>query len=127
MIDLDILEALARAATPGPWEPYESSRACEYISQVWCQAESDNERVVCYMNEAQRELANTAHIAAANPAAVLELCAELRKARALAIALGYQLQCYLAAEETEWCPRRMREPPFNWRVTLGDWAEGGEG
>lgn len=33
-IDLDALQALCDAATPGPWEAHTSSRACEYLPKV---------------------------------------------------------------------------------------------
>lgn len=68
-VELSALEAAAKAATPGPWYSYSDG------SLVW---EHERNPSVClrfYKN-------NAAFIAAANPAAVLELIAELRQTRA---------------------------------------------
>lgn len=65
MVDLDELEALANAATPGPW---------------WVESEEllegfDGDVARC------EHYRDTAFIAAANPKAVLAIIAELRRLR----------------------------------------------
>ena len=89
--ELDALEAAAKAATPGPWR----------------QSKHDKE-FVCFNDTTLRgsdingEL-NAAYIAAANPAAVLGLIAELRNTKkALEVFEGYvdaQFQSSLADKE----------------------------
>ena len=77
-IDLDSLESAARAATPGPWENAEDA-----VFRVTVEA---GDRWVCDCISGKvhssQEAKDAAYIAAANPAVVLELVTELRKARA---------------------------------------------
>lgn len=79
-IDLDKLEALAKAATPGPWGIKRGY--CLYdnrdmhVVSAW-ETYSGSLGLAIYSDEA---MANAKFLEAANPAAVLELIAELRKA-----------------------------------------------
>ena len=92
-IDLDQLETLATAATPGPWD----YGACEVFlkgTDFWpviatCRNEND-----------------VAFIAVANPAAVLELIAEIRELQKKA-----KKECFI--QEVE------EEPDFTDRDTWG--------
>lgn len=70
MIDLEHLETLAKAATPGPWEQF----ACYDIV--------DDRGLIIAQGMPKGRCEDFTYIAAANPAVVLELVAELRKARA---------------------------------------------
>lgn len=68
--ELDALEAAAKAATPGPWKHYNYKGSdCVTVSGK------------VFLPRLEISVADTAFIAAANPAAVLELIAELRQAR----------------------------------------------
>lgn len=75
-IDLDTLEATAKVATPGPWNP--SPGRALVVSQV-----DISEPVICNCLSEQFAQApkDAAFIAAANPTVVLELIAEIRKLR----------------------------------------------
>lgn len=66
-IDLDTLEAIAKAATPGPWE----TKAGQDFSEIL--ANSKNIALVGSQHK------DAAFIAAANPTTMLALIAELRK------------------------------------------------
>lgn len=80
-IDLDRLEAAAKAATQGPWlERHEDvySEVDAHVAFCLTVCSSADE---CCITKKQAQ-ANAAFIAAVNPATVLELAAELRKARA---------------------------------------------
>lgn len=68
MIDLDELERLAQAATPGPWEADCDSGFVSGICQFWDKSEYD------FDNPHN----NAAYIAATNPQTVLELIAHIR-------------------------------------------------
>ena len=70
--ELSVLEALAKAATPGPWYAYTDG------SIVW---EKTHEIHTAVCDSGEKNKNNAAFIAAANPAAFLELIAELRQAR----------------------------------------------
>lgn len=76
-IDLDRLEAVAKAATPGPWNP--SPGRALVVSRV-----DISEPVICNCLSEQFAQApkDAAFIAAVSPDVVLELVAELRKAKA---------------------------------------------
>jgi hypothetical protein len=108
MTDLDDLEAKARAATPGPWDNHSING--EPIESVWL---ADGSVVATWAIKeprfefhAPQARADAAFIAAANPAAVLELVERLRAAEdALAL---------IASLETE--QRSMLAP----RAALGD-------
>jgi hypothetical protein len=104
MTDIENLETLAKAATPGPWtvckhlESVEADLACTcgYRGVVFgpdhdapmaiCQPGHDPDPVgeegLGPQNYARaQQIANGQWIAAANPAAILELCAEVRRLR----------------------------------------------
>lgn len=82
-IDLDELERLAKAATPGPWH----ERTID--GSNWS-IDDENDDQVCQMaqrgsfthqiktNHAERH-ANTAFVVAANPAVILELIRRVRE------------------------------------------------
>lgn len=81
-IDLDRLEALAKAATPGPWAWWTSNSTLRLTgadgkdgSVLYAYGHSGNSDVCCSPE-------NKAFIAAANPAAILELIAAHRAALA---------------------------------------------
>ena len=104
--ELSALESAARAATPGPWKA---------VGQ--CVADSDRYVLAnCNTNFSKGQVvSNAAYIAAANPASILELIAELRQARAERDALinyivehgGYHLsiweKCPYKQDETHRC------------------------
>lgn len=113
-IDLDHLETLARAATPGPWrwgdwdatfgtaELPERMLVLEFnptrrADQAPCvRLRGDGARMVLRLEEPVQFESNAAYIAAANPATVLALVKELRAARAVADrlrSLAEGLQC----------------------------------
>ena len=80
---LDDLEVAAKAATPGPWEHERS-----HVVQL------DGTPVAnCVSYKIAQSPKNAAYIAAANPAAILELIADLRQAQANLKALE---SCYAA-------------------------------
>ena len=81
--ELDALEAKAKAATSGPW---------------W---ELDTEKDTTVDNQIVKD---SIYIAAANPAVILELIAELRQVRRERDWLASQLEgaCY-SAEDAEYC------------------------
>lgn len=68
--ELDALEAAAKAATPGPWNTKEGPDFSEIFA---------HDKNIALIGS---QHADAAYIAAANPAAVLELIAELRQTRA---------------------------------------------
>ena len=74
--ELSALEAVAKAATPGPWR--HPGRAL-VVSRM-----SEDEPLVCdcISQEFAQAPKNAAFIATANPSVVLELIAEMRQARA---------------------------------------------
>ena len=73
--ELKALEAAAKAATPGPWV-VDSLDGC---SVFYHDAEGIHHLIACCYDAQSKD---AAYIAAANPAAVLELIAELRQAKA---------------------------------------------
>ena len=75
MIDIDNLEALARAATPGPWafSPMTETEDPEIGAA--------NGSRVAVLVAADITKANSAYVAAANPAAVLDLIKEMKSYR----------------------------------------------
>ncbi len=80
-LDLDALEAAARAATPGPWEQALYVRNNQPDTKII----AGNDHVTdCdgYSASCEQDLANATFIAAANPAVVLELVRRLRAADA---------------------------------------------
>lgn len=72
--ELDALEAAAKAATPGPWK----------IDPVLNILSENNPPIYVYTDEDDSigKAADIKYVAAANPAVVLDLIAELRQARA---------------------------------------------
>lgn len=85
-IDLDQLESVAKAATPGPWVRHPEDVYSDVGAHVaFCPTVCSSAPERC-ISEEQAE-SNAAYIAAANPAAVLELIEELRTARLMA---GYK-------------------------------------
>ena len=99
MIGLDFLEAAAKAATPGPWGHYGHRPHINVPDEVRAE---DGTVIVTVHNDC-----DAAYIAAANPAVVLELIAELRKAQAerdwviRKVGRGY--------ERNTTCPNRERQ------------------
>ena len=95
--ELSVLEAAARAATPGPW----------HIKRGYClYDERDMHIVSAWENysgslglaiDSHQAMANAMFLEDTNPAAILELIAELRQARAerdwLAEQIGGNLPC----------------------------------
>lgn len=67
--ELSSLEAAARAATPGPWDTKEGPDFSEILA---------NSKNIALVGSQHKD---AAYIAAANPAVVLELIAELRQTR----------------------------------------------
>lgn len=84
-IDLDYLETTAKAATPGPWYASGAPKAYCIASR------NDNTDIVSvnlyneYIKSGVQREEDADFIAAANPAVVLELIAELRSARLSAV------------------------------------------
>lgn len=80
MIDLDKLEALSRAATPGPW----SDEHNYHLDRHYVNCRNGTKEVCECQHWVEENIdgnANAAFIAAANPAAVLELITELRQTK----------------------------------------------
>jgi hypothetical protein len=93
MIDIDKIEAAAKAATPGPWvmecgdDPENWSR---YFPTVGA---ADIEIVGTegfYCGERDVDIANADHIATANPATVLEMVSMIRERDAQVVQLQEQ-------------------------------------
>ena len=87
MIDLDEIERLARAATPGPWEYRSAKRPVDGQTDYGIGAQIDGRRyciaeVFGRVSEfiTPNAFATAAFIAALNPAAVLELVERVREA-----------------------------------------------
>lgn len=86
MVDIEELERLAKAATPGPWAVDEE--CLERHERLYVAKGSEGNllgRILevfenCLVRGKQR-VANAEYIAAANPAAILELVAEVRQLR----------------------------------------------
>ncbi len=70
-VDIEKLEALAKAATPGPWECREAEGAAAICHERGWVADDFSEQTII----------DTRYIAAANPAAVMELIAEVERLR----------------------------------------------
>jgi len=76
--ELNALESAAKAATPGPWHKGDSMLS----GGVWVLGPATDTKSICITGYARGESSNennAAYIAAANPAAILELIAELRE------------------------------------------------
>lgn len=81
--DLDELQKVAEAPTPGPWEAFEASKACEYQSKVEAPNLPEYDNPVCYLGD-YREHANARYIATFDPPTVRRLIARLREEKACA-------------------------------------------
>lgn len=110
--ELEKLEALAKAATPGPW-------AWESVNEKgndWCvgvivdandqpvsgRVVGDEDGAVDVFVCSGDGLHNAAHIAAANPAVVLRLTAQVREAEARWKDITKCLQAAVAADNLDW-------------------------
>lgn len=138
--DLEALEALAKAATPGPWiagdpHPFVPGAQVKLYGPNWTpiRIEESSERYV-------RPTRDADFIAAADPSTVLALIAELRQERAKVRGLGFSLEGTQAAlsraEETiekvrtvlAWAPDHDGSDPlrvqgdYMWRAQLADEA-----
>lgn len=89
MIDLEELERLAKAATPGPWEAsdygsYDGQSEAWYVDTTSKQADiySDEGGIAANHWDADRGKHDMQFVAAANPATILALTAEVRRLRA---------------------------------------------
>ena len=97
--ELSALESLARAATPGPWD-------CDALSTV--RSMNNDYRgvgiVYCAIDSTGRvpTINNAAYIAAANPATVLELIAELRQVKAERDWLANNLENIISCDSKPW-------------------------
>lgn len=86
-LDLDRLEALARAATPGPWKPtdgYEASQAGRHDDDVSVLEDASGDPVIEHVyydgHHTIVRPRDVQFIAAANPAVILDLVERLRAA-----------------------------------------------
>ena len=98
-VELDALEAAAKAATPGPWKHY-NNKGNDCVTVFG--------KVFLPRNELS--VADTAFIAAANPSVVLDLIAELRQTRAE--------RDWLAAMLSEACARNDSCPFTHWHCGI---------
>ena len=76
MTDIDKLEALAKAATPGPWR----SESCG-VDDCWCEVVNCDAREEGVSGSGALSKCDARYIAEANPATVLALIAEVRALR----------------------------------------------
>ncbi|OBR52349.1 ead/Ea22-like family protein [Paraburkholderia tropica] len=76
MTDLDKLEELAEAATPGPWR----AESCG-IDDCWCEVVNCDSREEGVSGSGALSKRDARYIAAANPATILTLIAEVRALR----------------------------------------------
>ena len=81
VIDLDALEKLADEATPGPWEPMSiSGYGSPFSIRMAYQSDNPNASKTHYGIQSVRTRGDAHFIAAANPATIKALIAELRDA-----------------------------------------------
>ena len=101
--ELDALEAAAKAATPGPWciPGREDLVFSEKGAQVAFCATIFSLHPDCSVIAIQAEK-NAEYIAAANPATILELIAELRQAKAERDWLANKLESFGIPMLTTW-------------------------
>ena len=107
--ELDALEAAAKAATPGPWETDYRQRyvfAANGVNVCEIRGYGELIHMVPECEAVEQMRSNGIYIAAANPAAVLDLIAELRQARAE--------RAWLAAMLSEACARNGSCPFTHW-------------
>lgn len=82
--DLEALEILADEATPGPWEPMSiSGYGSPFSIRMAYQSDNPNASKTHYGIQSVRTRGDAHFIAAANPATIKALTAELKEARAL--------------------------------------------
>lgn len=102
MIDMNTIEAAAKAATPGPWEaagPSFGEQLPKYLNCVGAMDDDDENFVdVCVspFEEDECASADMAFIATANPATVLEMVSMIRERDAV---LRQALSALEAAKE----------------------------
>lgn len=116
--ELDALDAKAKAATPGPWYAYTDG------SIVW---EKTHEIHTAVCDSGEKNKNNAAFIAAANPATIQEMVADLKKARADAcewVSIARWLARELGKDsipETEWIILARQALGYK-----NEWGEDGE-
>lgn len=84
MVDLVKLEELAKAATPGPWKQHlvdDTTVICPQREICCTFAEGGLNDDLDFNSDTEQFEADAAFIAAANPAAILELLAEIERLR----------------------------------------------
>ena len=84
MVDLVRLEELAKAATPGPWKQHlvdDTTVICPQRDICCTFAEGGLNDDVDFSSDTEQREADAAFIAAANPATILELLAEIERLR----------------------------------------------
>jgi hypothetical protein len=84
MIDLEQLEALAKAATQGDWEARITDPSNDEHGEFWLVSKGDLNLVLgvtLFESTDINSRENSEYIAAANPAAILSLIAEVRALR----------------------------------------------
>ncbi len=77
MTDLAEMKRLAEAATPGPWQAFRPELENKFFAEV---ADSTGNMTICHLLAGDIDDRNVQFIAAANPAAVLELIERVKKA-----------------------------------------------
>jgi len=106
--EFSALEAAAKAATPGPWEEsFDDVLVHRYA--ILCECRTLKIKNVHIDMDGKK---NAAYIAAANPAAILELIAELRQARAERNALINYIVEHGGCPISIWdkCPAEQDDP-----------------
>jgi len=86
MIDIDKIEAAAKAATPGPWYSSSQFRDDEALFVTTLTPTEDDGTILCRIRNTVSgrplndfDYANADHIATANPATVLEIVSMIRE------------------------------------------------
>lgn len=109
MVNMDELEQLARAATPGPWEYVQDGDEMSGELRVEGTDGRDRDYIGLIADNTWGH-ENGHFIAAANPAVVLELVQRLRAAEAIVRDLAMSHQIY--EEDQEGCP--LCKAPYRW-------------
>lgn len=81
-LDLDKLEATARAAAPGPWDWADDDRYQAASQRIFVLHGKWQLDIASVREWEQNDDANARHIAACDPTTVLALIAEIRRLRA---------------------------------------------
>lgn len=90
VIDLDALEKLADEATPGEWEPVSlSGYGSPFSIRMAYQSDNPNASKTHYGIQSVRTRGDAHFIAAANPATIKALIAELKEARVVMTRIGF--------------------------------------